>query len=90
MLARSAANQGDYTEAQTALRAASRALGTYGQSGGTHAQQVKQLRTEIDNYSQSIQQSHTDASSKIESWWNQLAEMNTPVTAQNQTGNSNR
>jgi hypothetical protein len=86
MLARSAANQGDYAEAQAALKGASQALQNYEQNGGRHANDARQLRSQIDSFDQSIQQNHTNASAKIESWWNQITDWNTPATTAHNSG----
>jgi len=76
MLSRAAVNRGEYREAHAALQAASNALASYAQATGSHVNEAKQLRSEIDNYNASIQQNHADASSKIESWWNQITDWN--------------
>ena len=83
MLARWAVNKGEYGEAHAALRSASQALATYDESGGSHASDAQQLRSQIASYNQSIRQNHADASAKIESWWNQVSGWETPAT---QTG----
>jgi hypothetical protein len=88
MLARAAVNQGHYREAHSALNAACRALNTYDQSGGSHASQAQQLRSEISSYNQSLEQQHAGASAKIESWWNQMSDWNTPLSA-NQSARNN-
>ena len=80
MLARAAVNQGEYGEAHAALRAASQALATYDQSGGSHANAAQQLRNQIASYNQSIRQNHANASAQIESWWNQVSGWETPAT----------
>jgi predicted negative regulator of RcsB-dependent stress response len=90
MLARAAVSQGNYTEAHSALQAVSRSLANYEQLRNNHLNEVKNLRSEIDNYNQSIAQNHADASSKIESWWNRLTDLNTPVTASSRSTNSVR
>jgi hypothetical protein len=71
ILARESANRANYTETHTALRAASDALMNYAQNNPQHASDVRMLRSEIDQYNQSIQQNHSDAVSKIDSWWDQ-------------------
>jgi hypothetical protein len=85
VLGRTAANRADYREAHTALQSASNSLATYAQENGTHANEAKQLRSDIDNYNASIQQNHADASAKIEGWWNQVTDWNA-----NNTGTSNQ
>jgi len=88
MLSRDAVNKGDYHEAHAALQAASNALANYSQDplhAGTYANDAKQLRSDIDSYNASIQQNHSDASSKIESWWNQVTDWNSNNGTSNQS-----
>jgi len=85
MLSRTAAIQGDYKEAHAALQSASNSLATYAQENGSHANDAKQLRSEIDNYNASIQQNHSDATNKIEGWWNEVTDWNA-----NNNGTSNQ
>ncbi len=74
ILARESADQGDFTEAHAALQAASNALVTYETGGGRHAAEAKTLHGQIDTYNQAIQQNHSDAVSKIDSWWEQMSD----------------
>lgn len=88
MLARAAVNQNHYHEAHSALNAACRALATYGQNGGSHSSEAQQLRSQIANYNQSLEQQHSGASAKIESWWNQISDWNTPVNGNESARNN--
>jgi hypothetical protein len=82
VLARDSAVAGNYRDAQDQLRAASRALSTYVSANSSHKQDAQRLQSEISNYAQSIEGNHSDASSKIESWWEQTTNWMTPTTAQ--------
>jgi YfdX protein len=81
-LARSAANRGDYKEAQAALTSASRALDNYSNGNGSHAAEARTLKSQIDTYNRSIQQSHNGAVSKIDSWWDEMADWASAPTEQ--------
>jgi len=73
-LARESAQDGHFGETQAALRAASRALAEYAGNSGPHANDARSTRSQIDNFSQSLQQNHTDAVSKIDQWWDQTTD----------------
>ncbi len=81
VLARDSAKAGHYRQAQAQLRAASRALASYEQTSISHRQQAEQLKSEIDSYAQSMSTNHSDAPSRIESWWNQTTDWVTPANA---------
>ena len=81
VLARDSAKAGHYGQAQAQLRDASRALASYEQTSVSHSKQAAQLKSEIDSYVQSMSTNHSDAQSRIESWWNQTADWVTPVGA---------
>jgi hypothetical protein len=70
ILARTAAEKGDYTEVHTALKAASDALANYANAGRPHASDAKSLKQQIDAYGKTVQQNHSDAVTKINNWWN--------------------
>ncbi len=70
ILARSAAEKGNYTEAHAALTAASKALSNYSSEGGRHSSDANSLKQQIDSYNQNLQQNHSDAVAKINQWWN--------------------
>ena len=78
-LARESAEDGHFGETQAALRAASRALADYANNSSPHANDVRSLRSQIVSFSQSLQQHHTDAVSKIDQWWDQTTDWMVPV-----------
>ncbi len=74
ILARSAARNDKYGEAETALQAASKALARYEQENGPHATEAKALQQQISDYASKIQKDHSQAVSKINGWWNETAD----------------
>jgi hypothetical protein len=51
------------------------ALDTYSaQRSNTHAQATKRLKNEIQSFAQTIPSDKSTATSKIDGWWNQLAD----------------
>jgi len=89
VLARDSAEAGKYQRSQAELRAASRALSEYEKTSTSHSQDAQHLRTEIDTYAQSLAKNHTDANSKIESWWDQTTNWITPANAGNRSTANN-
>lgn len=74
-LARNEVKNNKYSKAKVNLAAASKALKQYGtQSQAKHAADAKSLGSQIESYSSSIQSKHKEAQSKIDNWWNQLAD----------------
>ena len=74
-LARNEVKNNKYSKAKVNLAAASKALNQYGtQSQAKHAEDAKSLGSQIESYSSSIQSKHKEALSKIDNWWNQLAD----------------
>jgi hypothetical protein len=74
VLARDAADRDHYHEAHAALQAASEALNQYSNEQNPHGADARALREEIDTYNQTIEQNHADASTKIEEWWDRMAD----------------
>jgi hypothetical protein len=70
ILARSAAENGNWTEVHAALAAASNALVGYSNAGRPHSAEAKSLQQQIDAYDKTVQQNHNDAVAKINAWWN--------------------
>lgn len=70
ILARQDVNKGNYHAAHAALASSAKALGAYVQEGGTHASDAKNLQQQIQSYDQNIVNSHSNADSKINGWWN--------------------
>jgi flagellin-specific chaperone FliS len=70
ILARSAAEKGDYAEVHAALQSASKALATYASAGRPHSADANSLKQQIDSYDKSVQQNHEDVVAKINGWWN--------------------
>lgn len=87
-LARMAAKQGNYQEVHADLNAACRTLGTYGEEGARYSSAAGNLRSQIENYNQSIQSNHADASSQIASWWDQTAGWNSTTGSNNSTNST--
>ena len=79
VLARMDARQAQYQKAHLDLQAACHALTAYEEEGGPNSSQAKALGSEIASYNQSIQSDHANASSKIESFWNQTTDLMTPI-----------
>lgn len=74
-LAESAIQSQNYSEAKATLTAASRALDNYARNNSAqHANDAKQLGQQIKSFSQQINNNHSDASSKVNGWWNQIAD----------------
>ena len=73
-LARESAEDGHFGETRAALQAASRALAEYAGTSGPHANDARATQSQIVNFSQSLQQDHTDAVSKIDQWWDQTTD----------------
>lgn len=80
VLARMDARHGEYEKAHLDLKAACRALDSYSHGGGAYSGQAETLRTEIQNFNQNMPTNHSQAATKIESWWNQTAGWSTPST----------
>jgi hypothetical protein len=74
VLARDAADRDRYGEAHAALVAASDALNKYSNEQNPHAADARALGEEIDTYNKTIEQNHTDAPTKIEEWWDRMAD----------------
>jgi hypothetical protein len=70
ILARSAAEKGNYREVHAALQSAANALESYINSGQPHSVEAKSLRQEIETYDKNVEQSRTDAVKEINNWWN--------------------
>jgi flagellin-specific chaperone FliS len=70
ILARAAAEKGDYAEVHAALKSASNALANYIHESRPHSSEANSLKQQIDSYNASVQQNHGDAVAKINSWWN--------------------
>jgi len=70
ILARTAAEKGNWTEVHAALTAASKALATYGNENRPHSADAKSLQAQIDSYDKTVQQNHNDVVAKINQWWN--------------------
>lgn len=70
VLARAAAEKSHFGEAHAALASASRALSSYINQGGQHADQARSLKQQIDSYDQNLQRNHTNVVAKINQWWN--------------------
>lgn len=70
IIARRNARDNNYREAHAALASSAKALAAYEQEGGPHASDAKNLEQQIQSYDQHIMKSHSDAVSKIDSWWN--------------------
>lgn len=70
ILARTAAEKGNYVEVHAALKAASNALANYGSEGRAHSTDANSLKQQITSYNNTVQQNHSDAIAKINSWWN--------------------
>jgi nitrate reductase assembly molybdenum cofactor insertion protein NarJ len=79
IVAREAAETGNYGEVRAALTSASNALREYENAQGRHANEARMLQSQIDSYGRTVQQNHSDAVSKIDSWWNQVADWTTTV-----------
>jgi hypothetical protein len=82
VLAREAANRGDFKEAHAALTAASQALGNYSSNQGVHSADARVVKSQIDNFNQSLEQNHAEAGSKIDSWWDRMADWTATSTEQ--------
>jgi hypothetical protein len=82
VLAREAVNRGNFKEAHAALTAASQALGKYAGNQGVHSVEARTVKSQIDNFNQSIEQNHADADSKIDSWWSQVVDWTPAPTEQ--------
>ena len=83
VIARASARNGKFEEAQAGLRAASEALSTYAHEGGSHANEAKAMEQEIRTYNQDLSQNHADVVTKINEWWNKIADWS-PYKAQEQ------
>ena len=79
VLAQMDARHGQFQKAHLDLRAACRALSKYANGAGAFSNQAQTLRSRIQNYNQNIQNGHAQASSNVESWWNQTAGWMTPA-----------
>jgi hypothetical protein len=90
VFARDNAQMGHYQRAQAELQAASRALADYEKTTSSHNQDAEHLRSDIGSYAQSLTKNHSDAASKIESWWDQTTNWITPANANNTATASNR
>lgn len=73
ILARSALENKNYTEASADLALASHALANYATSNGSHAAQAKSICQQIDSYKQNLEQDPAAAVSAINKWWNTLS-----------------
>ena len=82
VLAREAVNRGNYKEAHAALTAASQALGNYAGNQCVHSADALTVKSQIDNFNQSIEQSHADANSKIDAWWSRVVDWTATPTEQ--------
>lgn len=87
ILARSNAREGKYGEAQAALQAASKALGSYAQENGPHATAARNLQEQIDNSDKNLQANHSDLLANINKWWNTTADWTPYKSAQQTTAN---
>ena len=74
VLARRASDREHYNEAHAALQASTNALSEYANGQGPHSADALALRSEIDTYNQNIEQTHADASTKIEEWWDRMTD----------------
>ena len=84
ILARSAAERGNYAEVHDALATARRALEHYcNNQGAPHAADAKALAQQIKDYDNTVQQNHANVVSKINAWWNETSSW-TPYRAANQ------
>lgn len=81
ILARSNAREGKYGEAQAALQAASKALGSYAQENGPHASAARDLQQQMDSGDKDLQQSHANIVPEINQWWNTTADWTPYKTA---------
>ena len=89
VLAKAAANSGDYQEARSALKSACSALRNYASTNSAHAQDAKHLESQINNYQMSSD--HSNASSQIQSWWDETAGWNgTSNSGQHMASNSSK
>ena len=70
ILARSAAEKGNYSEAHAALASASRALVNYSHERLPHSADANTLAQQITTYDKDVQQSHNNIVTKINEWWN--------------------
>jgi hypothetical protein len=74
-LARDDAQSGKTSQVKADLTAAANSLNSYAQnSQAPHAQDAKNLMQQIKSSAASISTNKTNASQKIDSWWNQLAD----------------
>ena len=89
ILARAAAKNKNWTEAQAALKSASNALSQYEQSGGTHASDAQSLQQQINSYQQNLTNDHSNATNKIDNWWSTVTDWITPSNNNNSSSNSN-
>jgi len=87
ILARSAAEKGNYREVHAALRAASSALESYISAGRAHSVEAKSLKEQIDTYDKNVGQSHADIATEINNWWNTTSKW-TPYKPQEQMAKS--
>jgi len=85
IIARMAARQGNFAQVHTSLQAAARALNTYEQQGGQHATEAQHLQSKITQYDQNLAQNHSNASARIQAFWNKTTNLVTPAQDQNQT-----
>lgn len=79
IIARMAARQGNFQQVHTSLEAASRALNAYEQEGGQYATQAQQLQSKINNYDQTVAQNHSNASARIQAFWNKTTDWVSPA-----------
>ncbi len=81
-----AAPRGNYTQAKTELKASSKALSDYERQSGTHSSGAANLKSQVDSYCQPIQQNHSEAANKIESWWDPTSDWITPANGTSNGG----
>lgn len=73
ILAQAAANSGDYEEARGALLTASKALGKYANGNSPHAEQARDLESQIEHYRLDSTSADSAVNGKIRQWWNETA-----------------